>query len=345
MSLDSQSAEKKSHPRWTTLLLTRFFLKMRFEMHQKSQSGIKQSCHLCENSLRECLTQVRDPDSEESFSIFQCVNCKLEQTWPQPIDLSLYYASEYYGGRHGFTAQYCAKRRVNWIKQFTLPRKAKLLDVGCGEGTFLLRAAKEGFDVAGVETNPSQALALGLDVRQHLSEMRTLAPFDCITLWHSLEHMRNPKEILADIRSLLAPNGILFIAVPNANGWQARLFGGKWLHRDVPRHLYHFNPETLRHLIHLNGFELIQEWHQEFEFDLMGWSQSTLNFLFLSPNVFFKLLTRRQTKTHFLSKILHWLLGILISGLALPLVPLSAFAGAGGTLIIAARHAAPATTQ
>jgi SAM-dependent methyltransferase len=298
---------------------------------------MKPICHLCEKELREHLSHVQDPDTQEMFSILQCDHCKLEQTWPQPSDLSPYY-SQYHGGRHGFTANYCVSRRLSWIQKLTQSKKGKLLDIGCGDGNFLLRAAKEGWQVVGVETNPNLALAAGLNVKKYLSEVHSLGLFDCITLWHSLEHMPYPKKVLEEIRTLLKPNGLLVIAVPNAKGWQARFFGKKWLHRDVPRHLYHFDPHSLHYLLQLNEMIQIKKWHQEFEFDLLGWSQSALNYLYSSPNIFFKLLTGHLKEKNFFKKIFHLLSGVLISGLALPLVPLSTLAGQGGTLIIAARH-------
>jgi len=69
----------------------------------------------------------------------------------------------------------------------------------------------------------------------------------------------------------------MVIAVPDAGGFQAKLFGRKWFHLDVPRHLYHFDSASMRQLINAVGFEIKGQFHQEFEYDLMGWTQSALN--------------------------------------------------------------------
>lgn len=261
----------------------------------------------------------------------------VEQTWPQPIDLSPYYSPHYYGNRHSFSAQYCARRRVSWINSFRKYNRGKLLDIGCGEGTFLFHAAKAQWQVAGTELNPTLVQALELDVWQSIEDAKKIAPFDCITLWHSLEHMPDPRAVLAEAHSLLASDGHLFIAVPNAQGWQARLFGAHWLHRDVPRHLHHFGAESLCKLLQNHGFKIIKSWQQELEYDLMGWAQSTLNCVFSTPDIFFKILTGQKNSEHYLSKAINLLGGAVLSTLALPLVSLSALAKAGGTLVIVAR--------
>lgn len=291
-------------------------------------------CFICQNDLQERWSTIPVPEKMDTFSIFHCRQCNLEQTWPQPKNMSPYY-SDYYGSRHGFTARYCAQRRLSWVKQWS-HHPGKLLDVGCGEGTFLLAAARAGWEVSGVDINPKLAQKQGLKVYSQLSDIQDSTSFDCITLWHSLEHMHEPQEILKKIKKILAPNGLLIIAVPNAKGWQAKLFGKYWLHRDIPRHLYHFGSQSLLRLLHSYEFEIVKSRHQEFEYDLLGWSQSLLNCLSNNQNVFFKLLTGKQsfsTKT----KILNLIGGIFFSALALPLIPISSLAKSGGTLIVASR--------
>ncbi|HEV2114268.1 MAG TPA: class I SAM-dependent methyltransferase [Terriglobales bacterium] len=253
-----------------------------------------------------------------------------------PADLSRYY-SAYYGGRHGFTAQFCARRRLRWINRYRKAGHLKLLDIGCGEGTFLLAARAAGWEVAGTEMNPALARANRLDVHATLQETAPFAPFDCITLWHSLEHMRDPRSIVAKARELLALGGTLLVAVPNAAGWQARIFGAHWLHRDVPRHLYHFGPTALGSLLEREGFTVTHFWNQEFEYDLLGWSQSALNAISGTPNLFFSTITGRKPNAKVLARFANVLGGVVFSAIALPLVPLGALAQAGGTLVVAAR--------
>src|SRR4051812_37184120 len=179
-------------------------------------------CNVCGADLAVRYQEVRDPQSGAAFSIFGCKDCGLGHTCPQPEDLTPFYEQAYYGNRHGFTANYCVTRRLRFLRSLGLnsPQK-KLLDVGCGEGSFLIAAQQAGWKVAGTEINATPARELGLDVRESVAEVRDLAPFDCITLWHSLEHLRDPVGSIGELRKLLKDDGVIMIAVPDAAGLQA----------------------------------------------------------------------------------------------------------------------------
>lgn len=281
---------------------------------------------------------VPDSITSEIFAVLICAACELGHTWPQPPDLTPYYAN-YYGGRHGVTSGLCDGRRLRLISS-TLPRAngAKLLDVGCGEGTFLLAARRKGWSVAGIEINPTAARSAGLAVFEDLKDVSQCGPFDRITFWHTLEHVRDPLATLQEARKLLSPRGLVFIAVPDAGGWQARALGRHWLHLDAPRHLYHFNSRALGRLLQAAGLDSIQQWHQEFEYDLLGWSQSALNKILPRQNAFFRMLTGRRPVLSTAETVANCVLGPLLTGLAIPLVPLSALFRSGGTLVVAARN-------
>jgi SAM-dependent methyltransferase len=301
------------------------------------QAAAPARCQACDGSLRIRFTVVRDPQTREEFSILECTRCGLGHTSPQPGDLAKYYR-DYHGGRHGETASYCARRRVRILRQVAGSAAAHLLDIGCGDGTFLLAARAAGWTVAGTEMNTAPARQAGLDVYSNISEARAHAPFDSITLWHTFEHLPDPRAMLGEIRSLLAPNGILIIAVPDAGGLQARTFGAKWFHLDVPRHLYHFTRSSLANLLRSEGFIPSREWHQEFEYDLLGWSQSALNLLPGPPNLFFDLLRGFKPPVGKFASLAAWLSGSLLTALSILLVPVGTFTRRGGTLIIAARR-------
>lgn len=297
----------------------------------------KHNCVICGCELRTHFAVVHDAKSPDIFSILECPQCGLGVTIPKPENLAKYYL-DYHGGRHGITNAFCTNRRVGILRRLAGdPAGKRLLDVGCGEGSFLLAAKKKGWSVAGTEMNPSAARSLGLEVHPQLSSARGLPPFDCITFWHSLEHMPDLRATLQEARSLLSPQGLLIVAVPDAGGIQARVFGSNWLHLDVPRHLYHFTRNSLKHLLRSERFAPIGEWHQEFEYDLLGWSQSALNLGPAPPNVFFDLLTGRKPAIGPWRRISTWAAGCVLTGLALFLVPLGTVAKRGGTMIVAAR--------
>ena len=214
----------------------------------------------------------------------------------------------------------------------------RVLDIGCGDGAFLLAAKDAGWEVMGIERNPGPARAAGLDVRETLDEVRSPESFDCATLWHSFEHMPDVRSTLASIRGMLKPEGKLVIAVPDSGGLQAKVFRNRWFHLDVPRHLYHFDDGSLRYCLASAGYAVSRQWHQEFEYDLFGWSQSALNCILKSQNVFFHLLTGRRRDYGASLALVNILLGSILTGLFLPAVAAGTISGRGGTLVVVARR-------
>jgi len=296
-------------------------------------------CHVCGRQLRSRFAKVEDAQSGEIFSILACDNCGAAQTFPQPEDLSLYYAA-YYGTRHGFTIDHCNRRRLSWLENNSkVKTKRRLLDVGCGDGSFLRAAVKRGWRGVGTELGASELQDANFEIYADLKDVTAKygnESFDAVTMWHTLEHFRNPPAILREVSALLARDGVLLVAVPNARGWQARIFGKFWFHLDVPRHLFHFSSKSLDKLLEQSGFMVRRKWHQEFEYDLLGWSQSGLNYMFSAPNVFFKYLTGHHTNVVGLIRAVHVVFGAIFSALAVPLVLFGTLRKKGGTLVVRA---------
>ncbi|GFO60682.1 SAM-dependent methyltransferase [Geomonas silvestris] len=295
-----------------------------------------EKCNVCGEPLTAHFTEVRDPLTGEMFELKKCPACGLGHTVPQPEDLGPYYAG-YYGGRHGFTLRYCMNRRMGFVGRAVAGKTGgRLLDIGCGDGSFLLTAKAAGWEVAGTELNPDPARQAGLEVWEAVEQLDPSRPFDCITMWHTLEHMRDLPSMMANIGKVLKPGGKLIVAVPDFGGWQAKLFKGKWLHVDAPRHLYHFDAGALKRCLKGGGFSVERAWHQEFEYDLLGWSQSALNYLMPYPNVFFEALAGKPAKHGPLVTGAGYLLGLLLTLILLPAQYAGTFFKRGGTLICVA---------
>jgi SAM-dependent methyltransferase len=297
-----------------------------------------QVCNNCGGPLRSRYPHVVDPQTRETFEISACERCGLGHTLPQPEDLGRYYGPAYHGGRHGFTARYCLWRRERFVFPRTGP-SGRLLDVGCGDGSWLLTARDHGWQTVGTELAPKLARENGLEVYETLDDVK--GEFDVATMWHSLEHMRDPHATVAKIAALTKPGGWIFIAVPDAEGLQAQLFGEKWFHLDVPRHLFHFGARSLRQLLLGAGYSVQHVWHQELELDLFGWAQSALNVLLPDPNVFFYRLTGRPTPAGAGQVAASFALGSAFSAAAIPALPAGALTGRGGTLVMAATKGSP----
>ena len=295
------------------------------------------TCNVCDGFLYPRFSEVQDPMTKESFAILTCRKCGLGHTDPQPTNLDAYYGMDYYGSRHGPTAAYCLKRSLRIIAHASnKTKRGRLLDVGCGDGSFLLAAGAAGWRVTGTELNPHPARLLGLDVKESITEIGDAEKFDCITMWHTLEHFRDIKSTLTSLERLLSPNGRLIIAIPDNGSLQARLLGAKWLHLDVPRHLYHFDNHSLRVSLAGTGFILQHCWHLELEYSLIGWSQSALNHISYIPNVFFDVLTGKRGKHSPNIMTANVILGSLFTAASVPAVLIEALFGFGGTLVMVA---------
>jgi len=142
--------------------------------------------------------------------------------------------------------------------------EGRLLDVGCGSGKELEPFKELGWDVTGVEMSPysaSKARArLGCEVLVGDFEEIPLDDerFDVVRFSHSLEHVQSPRKALEKAFRVLRPSGLLWIEVPNAASLERRLFGALWFCWDLPRHLYHFTPETLSRLLTHTGFRPVK---------------------------------------------------------------------------------------
>ena len=79
--------------------------------------------------------------------------------------------------------------------------------------------------------------------------------FDVITCFDVLEHVYSPRQVLIKVKELLKPGGIFFAVLPNIESWEARIFGSYWYGLELPRHISHFSPQSLRHIMNALGFK------------------------------------------------------------------------------------------
>jgi len=140
--------------------------------------------------------------------------------------------------------------------------RARVLDVGCGDGEFLLEMRAAGWTAQGLETDEravARAREHGLDVRHGSLEDASDAPgsFDAVTLSHVLEHVHDPVAALRACRELLRPEGSLWLATPNLASRGHARYGRAWRGLEPPRHLVLFTPSALVHALERAGFRLV----------------------------------------------------------------------------------------
>jgi SAM-dependent methyltransferase len=136
----------------------------------------------------------------------------------------------------------------------------RLLDAGCNEGRGLRIYARNGFQVEGLELNPNAAAVAreaGFTVHSgDTTDFIVPAAYDVVVLSNVLEHARDPKKVLINLRENLKPGGQLLISCPNSRSWLRKAFGRSWINWHVPFHISHFSSETLHRLLTDAGFQV-----------------------------------------------------------------------------------------
>ncbi len=209
-------------------------------------------CPFCSSDTEEYLstTDVNRRTSDTTYYVRRCRSCGLMFVANPPVDLTPYYTSDYHlipKNRHELDKHLPRQAfKIKLLKRFQ--QRGRLLEIGPSIGTFCALAKDAGFEVDAIEMDRACVAYLNthVGVNATLSDnpATVLAHrerhYEAICLWHALEHMRAPWEVLAQAAKSLVPGGVLVIAVPNPTGKQARLMGANWPHWDLPRHLFHF---------------------------------------------------------------------------------------------------------
>jgi 2-polyprenyl-3-methyl-5-hydroxy-6-metoxy-1,4-benzoquinol methylase len=137
----------------------------------------------------------------------------------------------------------------------------RVLDIGCATGALLEKLRDRGWAVTGVEISAPQAdyarRTRNLDIRQLSLEENRFSPgeFDLVLASHLIEHLNDPASFVREAGRILAPGGRLILTTPNIDGFQARLFRGRW-RSAIFDHLYLFSKKTLSALLERAGFEV-----------------------------------------------------------------------------------------
>lgn len=231
------------------------------------------ACPICKSTHFKKYLQVKDYTvSNETFDIEICNACTVAftQNIPSQNNIGKYYHSANYISHSDTNTGFISKiyhrvrnftliAKKNIVEKHTATQAGKLLDIGAGIGAFAHTMQQNNWQVAGLEpdelarANAKAKYNIELQLPENLFKLPHQS-YNAITLWHVLEHIHTLHEYFAAFRNLLQPNGKLFIAVPNYTSYDAQYYQQFWAGYDVPRHLYHFSPQSMQLLAAQYGF-------------------------------------------------------------------------------------------
>ena len=237
-------------------------------------------CPVCgAGDLKKNFDAVDYFSSGEVFPVYDCDQCgfRFTNNFPSEDTIGRYYDSPDYISHsdsskglvnrlyHIFRKQ-MLKKKINLVAKHAHAKgePVRLLDIGCGTGYFLQAAKERGWIVTGIEKDESArknaAIRSGLTVKDESSlwEIKNES-FTAVTLWHVLEHLEKLNETIHKIKEIIPPEGTVVIALPNCRSYDAGFYKEFWAAYDIPRHLWHFSPDSVEKLFAKHGFEVIQK--------------------------------------------------------------------------------------
>jgi len=234
--------------------------------HEPSPPGVAEPCPVCgQFGAREWL---RAPDrfhgKQEKYLLMRCAGCSL--VWlsnpPRPGDMHLHYTDAYHKqiSAAGTNSPERWQRRQQTLVEYK--RSGALLDLGCSSGSFLAYLRSAAWKLYGIEMSAEGARTAEATSGAHVFVGDVLkAPFspesfDVITCFDVLEHLYEPREVMARVSNWLKPGGIFYILVPNVDSAEGRIFRSYWHGLELPRHLFHYSPASLKFLAESVGLRL-----------------------------------------------------------------------------------------
>jgi len=213
--------------------------------------------------------------SKDTFKIYKCKECKVVFT---DVDANSdyynkYYSKDYYrDSNYGFfiNGVIFSLQRISFLQKLRLikrykPRENNILEIGCGKGDFLSKLPSY-FKKYGVEINKCACQHVSEHYKDITIYNKKLGDevfngggkrYDAIVMWHVFEHIDNPEDFLKDITGLLAKDGVIILEIPNRNSIGFKVAKKFWFHLDTPRHLFHYNYQSLNRLLEKYSFKIV----------------------------------------------------------------------------------------
>jgi SAM-dependent methyltransferase len=234
------------------------------EQAQSAAESIFPSCQICGSTrVKSFLKGVdRFHNRRELYELVRCSSCSL--VWlhnaPGPNEISAHYGRDY----HRTISAAADSSPLRWKSHRDILLRHKqggaILDLGCSSGVFLGTLKGGAWKLNGIEIDADQAEQARRDSGATVFTGDVMdAPFapesfDAITAFDVVEHVYRPDEVVKKALTWLKPGGVFYLSLPNIDSWEAKMLGSYWYGLELPRHLSHFGPASLRKLFLTAGY-------------------------------------------------------------------------------------------
>ena len=231
-------------------------------------------CGICEGSaIKKHLVGQDHNSTEEFFNIAECKNCGYRFTSPRPKEkfIGKYYQSKNYISHNStkkglinkiyhIVRKYQFYNKSQLIKKYSRTSGKKILDIGCGTGDFLKYMQNKKWEIDGIEKNEgARKIAIkknNIRINSDLLSLKEKDKYDVVTMWHVLEHIYYPQSYIKKIYKILKKDGVIIIAVPNCNSYDAKKYKENWVAYDLPIHVSHFRKKDIYNIANKNNLKL-----------------------------------------------------------------------------------------
>ena len=236
---------------------------MKTEIAEKSAPAAT-SCPTCghDGALNFLQAPDRYHGRRELYQLLRCPSCSL--VWldnpPPPDEMGAHYGADY---DRSVSAAGEDLSRWRDRREALLRYKSggAILDLGCSSGAFLQSLKGTAWQLYGIEMSAEVARRAEANcgaqvfVGDILDAPFAPGTFDAITCFHVFEHMHHPRKVLEKVSEWLKPGGIFYTLMPNIDSAGARIFKSYWYGLELPRHLYHFSPKSLKAVANSVGLD------------------------------------------------------------------------------------------
>ncbi len=220
---------------------------------------------------------LAEPFGSTLFQFVRCTKCATVylQDPVMQSEIHRYYEGEYHcyksyaerGVVFRLLSRLLLRSKLNFIRRHMPSSSKRILDYGCGSGTWLemIKNAQTGYELVGTDIVPEQiARVRELGIEAHVTREDGLAAavpagsVGLVHMFHVIEHIPDPIEALRKIAQILPPGGVIFGQTPNFASWDRALFGRYWSQWHAPRHLTIYTPDSLRQQAIKAGLEVLE---------------------------------------------------------------------------------------